>query len=306
MSKLVMVCGTSRSGSTMLDVMLGSSPNAFSCGEVTAWFRPFRRHHRRIDCPCGEEPCPVWDLLKRLPEREFHAEAASRMGVDFVIDSSKDLCWLIDAQRWAHVRGLTTNTIVIWKDPVELAHSFWKRGQNLDEWRRHFVPYHRRIFDLGLPVVAVPLSRLTADPADTLAKVCRAIGMEYVPSQERFWEKKHHHLFGSGGVRRQIATGRSSIRSSGELGADFEPHREPLNRRIAKDTEVQDILRRLDAASVFGPGGVRAEPGSPLRRPYPLWYYLETMRRMGRRYVPEPYEEAPIARPSQGESRGSG
>jgi hypothetical protein len=42
---LILVCGAARSGTTMLDLMLGNSPDVFSYGEIYALFRPFRTHH---------------------------------------------------------------------------------------------------------------------------------------------------------------------------------------------------------------------------------------------------------------------
>ncbi len=35
---------------------------------------------------------------KCVSENQFHATVIKELGVNFVIDSSKDLCWLIDVQ----------------------------------------------------------------------------------------------------------------------------------------------------------------------------------------------------------------
>src|SRR4051812_23621524 len=86
---LVNVCGAQRSGTTMLDLMLGSGDRAFSCGEAYARFRPFEPRHHRIDCACGESPCPVWAQIADLPEEHFHRGVADRLGSRAVIDSSK-------------------------------------------------------------------------------------------------------------------------------------------------------------------------------------------------------------------------
>ncbi len=101
MPKLINICGMGGSGTTMLDLMLGNGNDAFSCGEVYAWFRPWRSHHRSIVCSCGETPCPVWEQIKDSAENRFHSDVCRRLGVSFVIDSSKELRWLTDAQTWA-------------------------------------------------------------------------------------------------------------------------------------------------------------------------------------------------------------
>jgi LPS sulfotransferase NodH len=76
---LILVCGTARSGSTMLDVMLGNAPDAFSCGEVSSWFRPYRKQHFQIECHCGQRPCPIWEKIKDIPENIFHASMAKEL-----------------------------------------------------------------------------------------------------------------------------------------------------------------------------------------------------------------------------------
>jgi hypothetical protein len=59
MKKLINIYGTARSGSTMLDLILGNDPKGFSLGEVANWFYPWRTHHFDIKCGCGIYPCPV-------------------------------------------------------------------------------------------------------------------------------------------------------------------------------------------------------------------------------------------------------
>ena len=123
MYTLVNICGTARSGNTMLDLILGNSDDTFSCGEVYAWFHPYRQHHFKINCSYGNNPCQTWEKIKDEPENEFHAAIFKTLGVSFVIDSSKDLCWLIDTQTWAFANNLKSINLVIWKDLLELAYS---------------------------------------------------------------------------------------------------------------------------------------------------------------------------------------
>ncbi len=52
MKKVIFITGTGRSGSTLLDMMLGNDPKGISLGEVVALFRPYRPHHllKNKDC----------------------------------------------------------------------------------------------------------------------------------------------------------------------------------------------------------------------------------------------------------------
>ena len=152
---VVCVGGTSRSGSTLLHLMLGSSPNSFSVGEIESWFRPTDRHHHTLECACGDEYCSVWSELRELRPSHFHKSAALKSGVDYIIDSSKSLSWLIDVGRWSYRNTMHVRYVFVWKEPIDLAFSFWKRGHEIGHWRREFVKYYRRMLQVPFPMRTV-------------------------------------------------------------------------------------------------------------------------------------------------------
>lgn len=277
----------------MLDLMLGNASDAFSCGEIHAWFRPWRPHHFEIDCPCGEIPCPVWKKLLSTPENQIHAKIISEFGLKFVIDSSKHLCWVIDTQEWATENGITTTNLLLWKNPINLAYSYWKRGHDLAYWRRVFVRYHSRVFEIGLPFLAVNYNDLVINPQMKLGEICKAVGMAYFEGKERFWEKKHHHLFGSGGIRKQVETGNSIITAKETFSNEFDTHIGILQEQIAADRKVQhilEILRQFDVSSIDGEN-ISIQSFLP-KKPLPFWYYRKKMIRRLQRIFPENYDSS--------------
>lgn len=280
---LINVCGAARSGTTMLDLMLGNRPDAFACGEVYARFRPWQEHHFHPRCRCGRDPCPVWERIGAVPERRFHAHLAAVLAVEFISDSSKDLCWLVDTQEWALADGLRVYKILLWKRPVSLAYSHWKRTGDPHAWRGEFVGYYRRFFETGLPFRAVRFDDLVGDPPRTLAAICAAVGMPYRAGQERFWEKEHHYLFGSHGVYEQTISPHPAIRPVESYPPEFAAHIPALERHLAADEEVQRLLAVLRGADIFA-GGFGPDSQRPGRRPY--WYYLRRARQMAARYAP--------------------
>lgn len=62
--RVVYVMGAGRSGSTVLDVILGSHPEVFGTGELIHIFREEALH--RANCACGEprDECPVWTQVR--------------------------------------------------------------------------------------------------------------------------------------------------------------------------------------------------------------------------------------------------
>jgi len=277
----------------MLDLILGNGPDAFSCGEVNALFRPYRTHHFQIDCACGEKPCSIWETLKDVPEKQFHATVIEALQVNFVIDSSKEICWVIDSQEWAAAHGLNVFNLVLWKEPIDLAYSHWKRDQGLMSWRREFVGYYHKIFQVGLPFWAIKYNELVADPPAKLRQICAALNMSYFEGKEEFWSKQHHHLFGSLGVRKQVKAGHSKFRAKQTLPVEFETQFAPLKEQISTDADIQRILTILNRAdiSTFKAGDNACQAYRP-KKPYPLWYYFRRIRGAFRRYVPYKFDPA--------------
>ena len=288
---LVNILGAARSGTTMLDLMLGNSDDAFSCGEVYAWFRPYRTHHFNIICSCGENPCPVWKVLKDVPEKFFHKSVIEKMSVKYVIDSSKNLRWVIDSIKWARKNNIKIYNIVIWKDPVQLSYSHWKRGKTNNVWRKNFVGYYSKFLRLEIPFVSVRYSELVQSPSKKLKELCNFIGMDYFPGKENFWQKKHHHLFGSLGVRKQIESGNSRIESDIKYPEEFNVLINSIKQNIEKDTVVKKIITKLNEMEVS-----KIDPRDfdvnkyDLKLLYPLWYYYDIIKALFRRRFPQKWD----------------
>jgi hypothetical protein len=286
---VIHVYGTARSGSTVVDLTLGNAPDAFSCGEVSAWFRPYRRHHLTLDCACGQDPCPVWAQLSELPESRFHATVFDMLQVGFVVDSSKDICWLIDAHRWSRDHDIAAVNLLLWKDPLDLAYSFWKRGHPPLTWRTEFLKCYTRFFETGLPFVALNYNEFARDPGGKLPQLCSAVGMAHASGRVGFANKRYHHLFGSAGIREQLERKQTMVRADPVHDSRFEAVAGGLEAELAADGVLQrtlDALRRADVS--LAPSRVVGRAASTPGRPF--WYYRSKTIRAVRRYFPQRYD----------------
>ena len=293
MTTLIKVCGAGRSGTTMLDLMLGNSRDAFSCGEVIAWFRPWRKHHFELECQCGQNPCSVWEKIAYVQESDFHESLFSKLDVNFVIDSSKELCWILDSQKWAVSKKIATYNILIWKNPINLAYSHWKRGRPLDFWYKEFVSYHEKLIRTNLPFRSINYNELVKNPQEKLAQICKLVGMPYFEGKERFWENQHHFLFGSGTTSKQTSEGHSEIRAKDNFPPEFEAHIQDFEHRVAQDTRLQQILNELNKNDIqFQLDYYEQEKIFTPRQQYPLWYFGKKSKGIVRRYFPENYAGA--------------
>ena len=168
-----------------------------------------------------------------------------------MIDSSKRLGWVRDANRWGADSGMRVVNLLIWKEPLELAFSWWRRGELPadEEAIRCYVLYHARLLDAGFPVLSLPYADLAADPAGVLASTCHAAGLPYEPGQERFWTTQHHNLFGSVAARAERckratrpSAGPRRLRSSSRRPAPWPPALRP-------DPELAGVIDRMRACA---------------------------------------------------------
>lgn len=291
MPSVVQVLGPGRSGTTMLHLMLGNADNAFACGEIYAFFRPWRTHHFQPKCSCGRSfgDC-VWRRFDGVHERGFHRTLADALQVAWVVDESKRLGWLLDSQRWALRTNMDIFNIVMVKDPLALMYSAWKRGVRVSAARESFITYNRRILKLGLPFVSVSLEELAADPSRKLSTICAAIGMEYFPGKENFWERRHCHLFGSLGVRRQVESGHSQIESADQASPypqEFLDAAEAELRKRNNRRKLYEIYKRIMANEVDKVDGYRGEPQPLDRALYPWWYYGQLLKSKYQKHFPQ-------------------
>jgi len=278
-SNLILANGASRSGTTMLDLMLGNSDACFSCGEIYALFRPYRTHHFDPECSCGERPCPVWSELGKIPQEDFHARVLQRAGVEHVIDSSKDLNWVLDSNIWARNHNIPVVNFLLWKDPKDLAYSHWKRGRPIDYYRSSFLNYYERFLDLQLPFIAINYQDLVGNPGELLQKLCEIAGIEWHEGQEEFWNKKHHHLFGSAGTGKQVSKGNSKISAIKDFPADFIDAWNQTDMARGNDSRLNACIAALQAADV----GRDMHPDDSTEIRYggllkPFWYYHHAIK----------------------------
>jgi hypothetical protein len=179
--------------------------------------------------------------------------------VDVVVDSSKTISWAIDSTRWARRSGMDSAMVITWKEPKDLAYSFFKRSQrptSIDSALRSFVFHYSAYLALDVAKVAVRNEDLRDRPAATVASLCGVLGVEHQPDQHEFWRYEHHHLFGSSSASEQVHIGAST--SEAGVTSEFEEHWEA--RGIEQDQMVKQLVGTLLSIDI-------SMVGEPVRGP---------------------------------------
>ncbi|MFN2117693.1 MAG: hypothetical protein ACK2T1_08405 [Candidatus Promineifilaceae bacterium] len=244
--KVIFIGGTAYSGSTFFDMTLANDPAGFSCGEVYALFNPFRSHHLNPLCGCGDPNCEIWPAaLSNGPEKLYETIFELHPNVEFIVDSSKDPFWIGEQLHNLQKTNIAAKNIVIWKTPLEFAHSTKKRNQ-LATWERSWVNYFRLYLTLVNEWRAIPYADYAQDPL-VLKDVCRYLEIPYFEGKEAYWHKKHHLLFGNDSARVHLG---DQEQVNGYEGRAKPPQLQTIYYEPVDDAELEALVTsRLEASA---------------------------------------------------------
>jgi len=231
MKSVIFIGGTSYSGSTLFDLFLSNSPDAFSCGEVHALFHPYRKHHINPECGCGDENCHLWTKVHARGAKNLYQSIFNEFpNINTIIDSSKDPLWINDRMKELQKSKIQTKNILIWKSPEEFYSSCKKRNKE-NNWQTAWMNYHRLYFRMIKNWQAVQYSNF-AQFSETRAGVCEYLDLPFEESKNQFWNKQHHTLFGNTSAKIHLYEQSSTA---------YKQCQAELNEKIATpDTEISE------------------------------------------------------------------
>ncbi|MCF8222806.1 MAG: sulfotransferase [Bacteroidales bacterium] len=222
MKKIIFIGGTSRCGSTLLDLILANDPKAFSLGEIHALFHPTRKHHfEEIE---KLQKNSIWNKILEEGKRNLYSNLVKYFPhINIFIDSSKDPYW-INYHQHKNTNKCIFKNILIHKTPEELAKSFYKRNLG-DRWIRAYISYHRKYFALIDSFISIKYKDFVTDDR-ALKVLCKRLGLMYFADKKKYWESHQETFFGSNSVRRKInETGkgvyRNDITYDNDIGKDL-------------------------------------------------------------------------------------
>jgi len=198
MKKVIFIGGTSFSGSTLLDMIISNDPNGFSLGEISALFRPYRKHHFEERKRVNKDE--HWSEILGGGERNLYKNLFNQFSeIEFFVDSSKDPFWINAQMKNIENSEIEYKNILIYKTPQELAHSYAKRGR-IKEFEKGIVSYYKSYLYLIKNFKTISYKQLVKDK-NSLKKLCDYINIEYFQEKTCYWEKEHNTFFGNNRAR---------------------------------------------------------------------------------------------------------
>jgi hypothetical protein len=224
MTKVVFILGSGYSGTTLLDLILGSHSRMIGLGEIHAKaFDPFLNENQLCTCLFRARECHFWSKVLtrlrdltgqesfRLAPVDVHQHAIVRntadlfraiqevSGAEVLVDSSK-------RTRRANLlveSGLFEPKIIhLVRDGRGVAYSYLKRGQMFRQAVAQWVETNTTIRDWLEHRKEVGSLRLRyedfcAQPIESTRRICDFLGVEWEPEMMRFGEKTHHNVKGN-------------------------------------------------------------------------------------------------------------
>lgn len=226
--QVVYITGSNHSGTTLLDLCLGSHSKIVSLGEIAKLQQCYAGG---LSCSCGESlpSCPFWKAVERELQRACGNEVSLERwapdlepinltrfryvnvellkairavtGKSILVDSSKfpsRLQWYLGCS------DIAVTVIHLLRHPLGLAGSYHKTGgrnglRPLLRWRARYGQVLRILQEQKKPVnlITVRYEDFASDPERILSQITRAIGVGFEKSQLEYYETTHHIPWGN-------------------------------------------------------------------------------------------------------------
>lgn len=235
-SRVIYTLGSGRSGSTILDFLLGAHSQIFAAGELQNYKTYFQKAATQERyCSCGEllRECPFWQRIRdRLAEtyadpildlksprdpRAFieHNSAIVRAildltGATYMADSSKRV-----SRIWRFWRSPQFEIAIVHliRDARAVAYSSLKTKERQGKTLKRPYSYKQlwkwQLKNLGIRLVMgwhpryvfVRYEDFASNPERELRRILATVGLEFEPQQLQFWEQEQHQFAGNSATR---------------------------------------------------------------------------------------------------------
>ena len=198
-NKLVVVhiISTAYSGSTWINLILGSHPDSFSIGELKRLLRT-----GRADCSVHSPTCPVFSQFDPSSKENPFLQLQRLCGKNIlIVNNSRKF---LQAQADPRIESRFIHLV---RDGRAVAASSLRKGTQPNMWRaaRRWAHNVRRSLRLMRrlrpePTYTLNYEKMVAEPQSQLRQLCQLVGIEPDESMLRYWEHDHHFLGGNRGT----------------------------------------------------------------------------------------------------------
>ncbi len=229
---VVHIVGSSYSGTTWLNLVLGSNPDAFSIGEMDHIAKL-----KRPLCVFEGDGCEVWSRFKLKSSENPFEQLARITGKRYLIVNNSRR--FLKAMRPPHI---TVRTIGLWRDGrAILASGLRKRPYQSvayisKSWKRTIRKKRRHLDRQPADSVKyMHYETLVSDRPRYVREICEFAGMAYDESMLEYWLQQHHFI--GGGTALQAVAHQHGVKSMW-----YRTHENEVVEAPLADTKKESIL----------------------------------------------------------------
>jgi hypothetical protein len=235
--RVIGILGTSFSGSTVLNLMLGAHPEIYAGGELSALILS-RGDETASGCTACGFGCRYWNEAARaaVTKVNVYREVERIFGKPVIVDSSKSIDWFNEVLASDEHHGIDATYVLMVKHPIRylsscltniashrprraalgmldrLSPARMRRAfleeliEDLDGvYDDFFARYARTV--AGATFHLMHYERMVADPHAALAPLLRSLALTFVPEMDDFFHSTYHQIGGNAGPVYQLGHG---------------------------------------------------------------------------------------------------
>ncbi|MHC4993806.1 MAG: sulfotransferase, partial [Planctomycetota bacterium] len=199
---VVNVVAVSYSGSTWLNLVLGSHSEAFSVGEIDRLLK-----WGKTWCTFHGADCEYWSRFDLNSDENFFVQLHNITGKRvFVVNNTRKF---LDEQNHPRIKK---RFVWVIRDGRAVMASTLRKYPDQSNWQaaRGWARAHKKKHKLFVKQpesdrLCVQYERLQSSQGEHVQQMCDLIGIEYEPEMLEFWKKPHCFIAGNGGPIIQVA-----------------------------------------------------------------------------------------------------
>jgi hypothetical protein len=237
-SGLLLIRGLGHSGTTILDLALGTHPQMLGLGEAVRILRtpapgeqsrgPARlraelKHERLCTCGLTAAQCPIWgDLLSWLPDHDHLPLTAKLQQLLDRVDlygnrQGREIAWVVESYQddlqlpLESLPGQEVRVVFLVRDVRSWVHSRARDAKRkgrafpslraLGRWWWVNRRFERELRSCDKPVFVLGYEQLALDPEGALTRLCAWLGLDFHPAMLQPGGASNSHLLAGNRVR---------------------------------------------------------------------------------------------------------
>jgi Sulfotransferase family len=222
--QVIFILGDGYSGSTLLDLILGSHSDLMGLGEIDAnSFDRFLDQNQLCTCLFSQRQCHFWARVLahlatqptahpfrlKYPQDDLNTITKNTLALLYAIQAVSGKNMLVDSsKRWPRAAALIASgeiqakVIHLLRNGRGVAFSHLKRGEPFEAavqfWQTTNLEIQQWLADNPqIPQITLKYEDLCAAPVMIMQQICQFLAIDWQPQMMHFADQKHHNVGGN-------------------------------------------------------------------------------------------------------------